>query len=222
MVHEATLVDTAVVYLKHAVAVDSAKAWHAPLVSYPIWYPYPYPLVSLTSNIQAVEWEYTLVKAFDEKFVHVFPTALTGCIFTKLKERYVDRDYVHVIEREKSTSFSMNGLTYCEKTKWGAGFSPNSATPSSVYRECLDDEGSWIDTESHILYYSHDEGEYSYNGIGRVFAGSNPIPRQVRCSEDVFSRFIFGIREQYIRLACNSAVVCILHEVRTVLCGRNL
>jgi hypothetical protein len=187
MHHEVNLVDTALVYLKQ----DATEGWHPPM---------------------AVQCDFTLVKAYDDNFAHFFPDTLTGCIFTQLKQLYVDRDHLHVIQRDKSTSFSMNGVTYCEKTKWGAGFSPNSATLSRLYRECFEENVAWLDADSHILYYTQNAGEYCYNGIGRVFGGSNSIPTRVRCSEHVFSEFLREIRSNYIGIACNSAVVCLLRD----------
>jgi hypothetical protein len=189
--NECMLSDTSLLYIQTEV-VNSE--WHAPM---------------------AIMWDYTLVKAVDQKFTHKFPVVLVGCIFKSLKSRYMEREHVHIIKKEESHSFTMDGLSSSCATKWGVAFPPNNARPSDVYRECLEEEGAWIDTESHILYYGKKSNEYIYEGIWSMFGGSNPIPRKVRCSEEIFSRFLRGIRENYIRIACSSALVCVV-EVSTL------
>jgi hypothetical protein len=161
----------------------------------------------------AVQWDYTLVKAFDEKFTHVFPNVLVGCIFRAFKERYGRREFVHVITKSKSVSYSMDGLNYCYVTEWGDGFAPNHAKPSRMFRECLENSSAWIDTESQILYYTptrNHRDEFVFKGISNIFAGSNPIPLMARCSHERFINFVMGIRENYIKIACNSATVCLV------------
>jgi hypothetical protein len=55
--NETTLCDTALVYLQTEV---EHTVWHPPLVQ---------------------QWDFTLVKAYDEKFTHYFPEVLHGSIF---------------------------------------------------------------------------------------------------------------------------------------------
>jgi len=162
-----------------------------------------------------IQWDFTLVKAYDEHFIHSFPDVLVGGIFKTLKEKYLGRDFIHLIRKNDSVSYSMHGLTYCHHTKWGEGFPPNHATPSSVYRECHEVGSAWIDTESHILYYKHTEQDKCmYEGIWSIFGGSNPILQTVRCNQETFSRFAMYIRENYIKIACNSATVCLIDDGR--------
>ena len=162
-----------------------------------------------------VQWDFTLVKAYDKEIMHCFPNVLVGCIIKDLRTRCVDRECIHVIGKNKSSSYSMHGLSSCCITKWGHCFPPNDAAVSSVYRECAEDHGSWIDTVSHILYYTHGQSSqhaHVYKGTCSVFAGSNPIPRTVRCSQERFIQIAMGIRKKYINIACNSATVCLVND----------
>ena len=174
-----------------------------------------------------VLWDFTLVKAYDEDFVHGFPEVLTGCIFQTVKHRYLDREFVHIIRKDVSESYSMHGLSFSYTTTWGGTCPANHAASSRVYRECAEEHGSWIDTESHILYYTHGSSashEYVYQGMCYIFAGSNPIPRTVRCSQQMFVQFAMRIRTNYIKIVCDSATVCFVdngyirstHKVSTV------
>jgi hypothetical protein len=198
--NDVSLCDTSLLYVQVAV---SGTVWHPPM---------------------AVEWDFTLVKASDERFQHLFPSVLVGSIFKNLKAHYMSREHVHVIRKDSSLSFSMRGLERSYDVKWGDGFPPNAAHPSDVYRESCEEDGAWIDTNSLILYYTKCLGECVYEGEWSVFGGSNPIPQEVRCSEFIFSRFLNAIRENYVRIACNSATVCLVrdgyiqstHKVRTV------
>jgi hypothetical protein len=87
MQHEATLCDTSLVYLQTAVQND---VWHPPM---------------------ALVWDFTLVKALDDKFQHAFPDVLVGSVFKTLRKRYAHRDFVHVIRRDDSVSFSLEVST---------------------------------------------------------------------------------------------------------------
>jgi hypothetical protein len=189
MNNEVLLCDTALVYLQ----TEAEDA---------MWYP---PL--------AVKWDFTLVKAYDEDFVHCFPKVLAGCIFKHLKRRYFDREFIHVIGKNDSVSYSMNGPSMRYDTKWGEAFPPNNAEPSNVYRQCAEEQSAWIDTRSHILYYKQNEhrgNECTYEGIWNIFAGSNAIPQKVLCSREGFINFAMGIRDNYIKIVCNSATVCLI------------
>jgi len=160
-----------------------------------------------------VKWDFTFVKAYDEHFAHCFPSILVGGIFKDLKRRLIDREFVHVIQKRDSSSYCMHGLCRSHRSKWGDLFPPATATPSNVYRECAEEHSSWIDAGSHILYYKQDEHhvqEYVYDGVWHVFAGSNPIPRTVQCSEAQFLQFTMAVREKYIDVVCNSATVCLV------------
>jgi len=174
-----------------------------------------------------VKWDFVLVKAYDEEFLHGFPRVLVGCIFKTLRRRYYDREFIHVIRKLDSVSYSMHGLSSVHHSNWGDTFPPNHATPSSVYRECAEDHGAWIDTGSQILYYTQNRtrvDECMYKGIWHVFAGSNAIPRAVHCSEEQFIDFTMAVRQNYIKIACDSATVCLvdngfiqsIHKVSTL------
>jgi hypothetical protein len=163
----------------------------------------------------AVQWEFTLVKAYDEDFAYCFPKILVGCIFKNLKTTYYDREFIHLIRKRDSLSFSMHGLSSGCITTWGDLFPPNHASPSTMYRECPDDHGAWIDTKSQILCYKYNENrscEYVYEGMGNIFAGSNPIPQTVQCSEERFFDFAMSIRNNYIRIVCDSSTVCLVEN----------
>jgi hypothetical protein len=147
-------------------------------------------------------WDFTLCKVCDETFSHVFPAVLTENIFQNLQDKYQEREYLHVISRDNSTSYSYNGTKRRYKTKWGCGFKPNYAPVSRQYRECSENKNIWIDTESYILYYRQDEDntkQYVFNARWGVFGGPNPIPERLRCTEDVFYRYATDVRRNSIR-----------------------
>jgi hypothetical protein len=221
MNNEVRLSDTALVYLQTE-AQDTTwygiknETSYLLLLFFLCWSLNPIPCTIRHAPL-VVQWDFTLVKAYDESFVHSFPVVLAGCIFKNLKRRYHDREFIHVIGKNDSVSYSMHGPSMCYDTRWGQEFPPNHAIPSSVYRECAEEQGAWIDTDSHILYYKqngHRGDECVYEGIWNIFGGSNPIPRKVQCSREGFVNFAMDIRDNYIKIVCNSATVCLVDNGR--------
>jgi hypothetical protein len=87
-------------------------------------------------------WDFTFLKACDEQFMHEFPLKLKGDVFQLLKRRYTSRDFVHIVCKDDSRSYALDGMTEYVETKWGTDFPPAFAKKSSV---CRDDSEVIID-----------------------------------------------------------------------------
>jgi hypothetical protein len=151
--------DTALVYIRLSVF---DKAWHPPMTQ---------------------QWDFHLVKPIDTVLDHAFPTILTGCVFKKLHEKLQDREFLHIIKKTESSSYSRTCMTRNHPGVWGAEFQPNMAPESKVYRTLPEVNEAWLDVDSHMLFYEQQE-----HGMRQciqvdscvLFGGSVPICVNVR------------------------------------------